>query len=179
MARTIVDSHPDVIVSLGGPIARQLQPLTKTIPIVVATSDPVVGGYAKSLSKPGGNITGVSADAGVELYGKRLQLLRETTSNLKNVRFLVPQSNLAFWERAFAPVRGVALENHISLELAVVTGDLNQEAYELVFNALGHEEIDGLLVADASENLTHRKLIAELAASHRLPAIYPTANPSN
>ena len=86
IARAVVGSRPDLIFSINGALTRALKPLTTTIPILAITGDPVAGGIVKGLAKPGGNITGVSTDAGLEVYGKRLQYLVETARRLANVR---------------------------------------------------------------------------------------------
>ena len=89
IARAIVGSRPDLILSMSGALTRALKPLTTTIPILAITGDPVAGGIVTNLAKPGGNITGVSTDAGLEIYGKRFQYLVETARRLANVRFLM------------------------------------------------------------------------------------------
>jgi putative tryptophan/tyrosine transport system substrate-binding protein len=98
LARTIVAGHPNLIISLGGPLARQLKLLTTTIPILFSGGDPVAGGLVTNLARPDGNITGVSVDAGLGVYDKRLQFLGETVRNLRNVRVLIPASAMMFWE---------------------------------------------------------------------------------
>ena len=89
IARAVVGSRPDLILALSGALTRALKPLTTTIPILAITGDPVAGGIVTSLANSGGNITGVSTDAGFEIYGKRLQYLVETARRLANVRFLM------------------------------------------------------------------------------------------
>src|ERR1700682_1385952 len=76
LATEIVRSNPDVILVIG-PGALIFKKLTSRIPIVVITADPVKAGIAESLAHPGGNITGVSIDAGPSIHGKRIALLRE------------------------------------------------------------------------------------------------------
>ena len=95
IARAVVGSRPDLILALSGGLTRALKPLTATIPILALTGDPVVGGIVTNMARPGGNITGVSADAGLEIYGKRFQYLVETARRLANVRFLVYNFALA------------------------------------------------------------------------------------
>ena len=71
LARDVVSARPDLILALSGALARHFKMATTTIPIVAATSDPIVAGLVPSLAYPGGNITGVSIDAGLEIWGKR------------------------------------------------------------------------------------------------------------
>jgi len=69
IARAIVSSRPDLILSLTGPLTRQFKPLTATIPIVTGASDPVATGIVTNMARPDGNITGVSVDAGWKYGG--------------------------------------------------------------------------------------------------------------
>jgi len=77
LAREAVAHNPDVIFAITNLMAGLLKEATSTIPIVALTADPVQLGLVTSMARPGGNITGVSVDAGLELWGKRLQLFRE------------------------------------------------------------------------------------------------------
>src|SRR3954467_836787 len=77
MVAEVVASHPDVIFALSGRTVQALRGATTTIPIVGFTSDPMAYGLVNSLSHPGGNVTGTVVDAGAEVWGKRLELLKE------------------------------------------------------------------------------------------------------
>ena len=78
----LVQAKVDVIVGFGTVYALAAQRATRTIPIVMVTSGfPVEAGLAKSLARPGGNVTGNSIYAGGEVFGKMLQLLRELLPN--------------------------------------------------------------------------------------------------
>jgi putative tryptophan/tyrosine transport system substrate-binding protein len=170
IARAIVASHPDLIISLGGPVTRVLRPLTATIPILAITSDPVAAGMVTNLAKPDGNITGATTDVGLEVWGKRLELLRETVGKLTKVRFVLPPSMVAFWEMAGGPAatREAARQAGIPFAAALVPG----QKFEQVFDAMAAEKVDGLMVGDAAEFFTYRQLIVDAAARHHLPAIY-------
>ena len=170
VARAIVASHPDLIISISGTLTRVLKPLTTTIPILAATADPVAGGIVTNLARPEGNITGISADAGLEIFGKRFQLLRDTVGHLNNVRLLIPATSIYVWEMGIAPL---LLQVSIPITAEVVTGKLEPEAYERVFAKMLAEKVDGLLVGDAPEQVTDRQVIVNLAEKYRLPTIYP------
>jgi putative ABC transport system substrate-binding protein len=173
LAREIVASHPDLIISISGPTTRVLKPLTHTIPILGTSADPVAGGIVTNLAKPEGNITGISVDAGLEIWGKLLQFLRETTGKLTNVCVLFPTSAVPFWEMTKAVLLEAAARAGIPISTAVITGKLDRDAYERAFDEMRTGKVDGVLVGSASENLTNRHLIVELAAKHSLPTIYP------
>ena len=173
IASAIVGSRPDLIFSMSGALTRALKPLTTTIPILAITGDPVAGGFATNLAKPGGNITGVSADAGFGIHGKRFQYLVETVRRLANVRFLVTISRRQWEATALGGLRDAAGQAGISIDAALVSTPVDQAAYEQVFEAMEKDRVDGLIVNDAGDHVTYRQLIADLAARYRLPAIYP------
>src|SRR5262245_17043771 len=91
IARAAVNTQPDVIVSYGSPLTGRLKAVTNTIPIVAYTGDPVRFNLISSLSRPGGNITGVSVDGGIEIWGKRLELLSQSVPKLARVAFISTQ----------------------------------------------------------------------------------------
>lgn len=176
LAHTVVASHPDLIVCFSIAIALQFKPRTSTIPIVATTPDPVANGLVTNLAKPGGNITGVATDAGLEVYGKRLQLLSEATGNhLTNVRYFGGAAAPQLWEATTgAALREAAQRMGIPIAAKFVGDNFDQASYERAFQAFEQDQVDGLLVSDASEHFTNRALIAQLAAKHRFPAIYAT-----
>jgi putative ABC transport system substrate-binding protein len=173
IARAAVESQPDLIICLGSPLALRLKPLTSAIPIVATSADPVVAGLVTNLARPDHNITGVSVDAGIEVWGKRFQLLSEVArTRLTNVRFLFTNTAI-LWEATAAPVREAAQRAGTSIAAASLGKTIDQAAYEQAFNAMENDRVDGLVVFDAAEHLTNRLLIVDLAAKHRLPTIYP------
>jgi putative ABC transport system substrate-binding protein len=172
LAADIVNARPDLIVSLHGDFARAFKLATTTIPIVAVNSDPVALGLVPSLARPGGNITGVSVDPGLEIYGKRLELLTEaTTQKPSNAGFLTIRRQ---WDGVMGDVvREAARRIGISLAAALLSETINEADYLRVFDAMAHDRVDALVVSEVSENLTNRQLIVELAAKHRIAAIYP------
>jgi putative ABC transport system substrate-binding protein len=77
LARKIVSQNPDVIVAANDATAKAARAASGTIPIVWIGGDPVQAGLAASLARPGGTVTGVTVFAGAEIWGKRLQILKE------------------------------------------------------------------------------------------------------
>src|SRR5499426_4869312 len=87
-AAELVALNPDVIVAAGSLAVRAAQQATRTIPIVMTgSSDPVGSGFAASLARPGGNITGLSLQS-PELSGKRLDLLKTIVKDLSHLAIL-------------------------------------------------------------------------------------------
>ncbi len=169
LARDVVNTHPDLIFSQTTRLALIFKAATTTIPIVATTADPIAGGLVSSVARPGGNITGVSVDAGIEVWGKRLALFLEATSKLSNARFLVSQNG---WERhSGAAVREASGRLGISLKGETMSS-FNEQEYQRAFNSMEHERVDGILVSDESEQFVYRRLLVELAAKTRIPTIY-------
>src|SRR6202162_2628895 len=77
LAREIVTRNPDLIVTGTNPVVIAFTAATSTIPVVAFMLDPLNAGLGPSLSRPGGNLTGIPLDAGIEIWGKRLQMLKE------------------------------------------------------------------------------------------------------
>jgi putative ABC transport system substrate-binding protein len=169
LARDVVNTHPDLIFCISYRLALNFKAATTTIPIAAITADPIALGLVSSLARPGGNITGVSVDAGIEVMGKRLGLLLEATSKLSNARFLVSQLN---WEGVLgAAVREASGRAGISFAGEPMSS-FNEQEYQRVFNSMEHERVDGILVSDEAEQFTYRRLLVELAAKTRIPTIY-------
>jgi putative tryptophan/tyrosine transport system substrate-binding protein len=94
LAHEVVDTKPDLIWIVGTPLTLRFKAATNTIPIVTFTGDPIRFGIVPNIARPGGNITGVSVDAGVEIWGKRLEMLAEAVPKLVNVVYISTRPNL-------------------------------------------------------------------------------------
>src|SRR5438477_2547543 len=88
LAREIVSRNPDVIVTGTNPVVIAFKSATSTIPVVAFMLDPLHAGLVTSLSRPGGNLNGITIDAGIENWGKRLQLLKEAIPSTAKAAFL-------------------------------------------------------------------------------------------
>src|SRR6201987_3353501 len=88
LARQIVTRNPDVIVTGTNPVVVVFKAATSTIPVFAFMIDPLQAGLVTSLSRPGGNLTGITLDAGVENWAKRLQILKEAMPSTTKVAFL-------------------------------------------------------------------------------------------
>jgi putative tryptophan/tyrosine transport system substrate-binding protein len=158
----------NVIVTGGGVATRAAKQATSTIPIIMTQdTDPVANGFVASLSRPGGNVTGLSTLA-PELSGKRLELLKEIVPSLSRVavfgnspnpgnRPLLKETELA------AESLGVMLQ-HFDV--------VSPNDFEPAFRAAVNGRADAVLVLTGSVFSTHRKQLIELAAKRRLPTMY-------
>ena len=118
IARDVVATRPNVVYAVSTRMTLALQAETRTIPIVAGMTDPVAAGIASSLARPGGNITGVSADAGVEIGEKIIQFLSEAVGKLSNVRLLATQASWGIY-----PMRGRREDEHPISVAALANSD--------------------------------------------------------
>ena len=172
-AAELVNLKVDVIVAIPNSAIDAVRKTTQTIPIVMPIgSDPVGIGFAASLARPGGNITGLSAYS-PELNGKRLELLKETIPKLSRVALLmspnVPGNAIDLKETEL-----VAQSLRLRSQLFEVRGSADLDS---IFKTITKARAEALLVYPGQPTLfANRKLIVELAAKHRLPAMYPLAD---
>jgi len=171
LAATVVGRNPDVIlVNLNG-LVKTFTEATTTIPIVGITGDPIAGGLLTSLAHPGGNLTGVSIDAGFEIVAKRLQILREAMPSAAKVAYLL--STRSTWDSGMGSSYREAGQ-HLGIAL---TGnflpDVDDAQLRRIFAEMAQQKFDAALVDEGGSFLAHRALIAELAEKHRLPVVYP------
>jgi len=163
----LVGLKVDVLVVLSGPAAVAAKNATQTIPIVMAANDPVGLGLVGSLSRPGGNVTGLSY-LSEEIIAKRLELLKELVPGLARIgvlrNSLVPGHPILWKETEVAAQRlGVALE---ALELR------GPEDFGAAFATAKQRNAQALLDFGDPLTFTYRSRITALAASSRLPAMY-------
>jgi putative ABC transport system substrate-binding protein len=168
LAEQLVALKPDVIIAGGSQATRAAMQLTSTIPIVMATvAYPDRQGLVKGLSRPGGNVTGLS-NLGPELHGKLLELLREVAPPAARMAVLWNPENvveqLSVEElRAAAGVFGVTIE---SAEAR------SPDDLKAAFTRIASSGVDALLALANPVNIASRQLITDFALSHRLPSIY-------
>lgn len=159
----------DVIVTTGNPMTQAARQLTTTVPIVMGTSrSPVEAGLVASRARPGGNITGLTIDA-PELYGKRLELLRDVLPTLRRVAYI---GTTADWEDEHGGI--AARSGARALGLAVFLAEHRHNDYAAAFAVITRERPDAALVAATGHNFAHRALIADWALRTGLPAMYHT-----
>lgn len=167
LSAELVDLKVDVIVTGSTAGALAAKNATSTIPIVIVTTgDPVLDGLVKSLARPGGNVTGVTA-LGQALNIKRLELLKEAVPDLKRVAVLInPGSPYTepFMRVGESAARTLGLE--VSALEAREPGDLENAFKEMV-----RQDANGLMILADIMFITHRGRIIELAANNRLPSI--------
>ena len=164
----------DVIATYGGPASAAARKATSTIPIVAAiVADPVGVGFAASLNRPGGNITGITSDD-PSLGSRQYEILKQVLPNLARVAILsdadIPgadASGLVPIERAnVAAARAAGITAQV-LKVRGPTPD-----FDSAFKAMVEQRVEALVVLEVPALFFTRKHIAELAAAHRLPTIF-------
>ena len=166
-AADLVRLKVDVIVTTSTEPGLAAQKATKTIPIVMAGgSDPVGSGLIASLARPGGNITGVRSL--LEIGGKRLELLKETFPKASRVAVLWRPEG-----RGNAPQLEEFETAAHSLRVQLLpVGAKGPNDYANAFSTMRRERANALITVQSPALNIYRTKIVELAASHRLPAIY-------
>jgi putative ABC transport system substrate-binding protein len=154
----------DLILTRGTSAALAAKNATRTIPIVMlASSDPVGTGVVASLARPGGNVTGLSGFTR-ELAAKRVQLLKEIVPRAARIAVLLNSGNLS---SSWKEIQAAARSQGVRPEL-LDTG--KSDDLEHAFDAI-RLRVDALLVA-TTDVTPSRLFIPDLAAKHRLPAMY-------
>ena len=172
LARDVVRSNPDLIFTDQEGLVLALKAATTTIPIVSLGGDPVALGIVPSLARPGGNITGVSVNAGPEISGKYVQLLREAVPGVSRVGFLATRRQWA-QEAEGAAMREAAQRVQITLIGPPLDYPLDEAEYRRVIAAMAQAGVEALIVVGSPAAYYYLRLIVELAEKGRLPAIFP------
>ena len=170
LAADLIRHHVNVVVTLlSTPAALAAKATTTTIPIVFSIGDdPVKHGLVASLSRPGGNATGINFFSS-EVTAKRLGLLRELLPKAARIGVLVNPANVEITERTVKAVNAAA--DALGLQIQVLNAS-NGNEIDAAFTTLVSGRADGLLVGPDAFFVSRRVQIAILAARHMVPAIY-------
>jgi putative tryptophan/tyrosine transport system substrate-binding protein len=171
LAAQLVGRNVEVIVTDGGPAAVAAKRATATIPIVVGASaaNLVQLGLVASLARPGGNLTGFTISTGPELYGKRLELLREALPGFNRVAIMWNSRNEA--GRASLEVIDAAAKR-LGLHVTVVEARDAQEI-DRAIGGVARSRAGAILTLADAFLWSQRAQIVSAAARHRLPGMYP------
>jgi putative tryptophan/tyrosine transport system substrate-binding protein len=165
----LVGLRPDVLFAGNTTTLAALQRATRSIPIVFAlVADPIGGGFAASLARPGGNITGIMS-AEPPLAGKWVQLLKEMTPGMRRAAFLFNPEAAPYAGEYFRFAETAAASIAVELTAAPVH---DETEIDDAFATLAREPNDGLIVLPDAFTRLHRGRIIAVAAQHHLPAIY-------
>jgi putative tryptophan/tyrosine transport system substrate-binding protein len=171
LAKELAGLRPDVMLGQTTPVVRALAREMPNSPIVFVTvSDPIGSGFAASLARPGGNITGFTVDDAA-LGGKWVELLKQIAPGTTRVALLFNPSGppLQFF---MASIEAAASPNKVEVKVAAVS---SKDEIEGVIAAVARDAGGGLIVMPNAFNTTNRELIIALASRYRVPAIYFSA----
>jgi putative tryptophan/tyrosine transport system substrate-binding protein len=173
LAAELVRLDVDVIVAASTPAARAAQQATKTIPIVLTlVTDPVEDGFAASLARPGGNVTGLSM-MHPELTGKRLALLKEVVPKASRVAVLWSPST-PLYARLLRETEVAARASGVRLQVVEVR---DSAEFDNVFATMTRDRAQALLWLPDPMFRNHLRRILDLAAKSRLPALFWSREP--
>jgi putative ABC transport system substrate-binding protein len=170
LAAELVALKPDLIVGPSPQVALALKSETATIPIVfVAVFDPVMIRLVQSLSRPGGNITGLATYAPGDWIAKRIEILRELVPSASKIALLVNPGNPIHKSVLANEVSSTARSMGVALPIVEAT---TAEELDTAFASAAAQQADAMIVF--SDNLTNQEAprVTALAANHHLPAIY-------
>ena len=170
VAADLLKRNVDVIVTGGVTSTRAAKDATSIIPIVMTgDGDPIGAGFVASLSRPGGNITGLS-NVGADLMGKQLELLKETVPKLSRVAVLVSQDQ-GLVRRPAVRKEFEDLAQALGLRLQILILNESNDI-EPAFQAASKGRAGAVLARALTIMLSHRAKVAALAVKSRLPVIY-------
>jgi putative ABC transport system substrate-binding protein len=171
LAAELVQLKVDVIVVGGTAAARAARRLTKTIPIVIPDSaDPVAAELVASLSRPGGNVTGLTIMS-PKLSGKRLELLKETFPTISSVAILIRKGGANY-----TPFLGTIREIEVaarSLDVQVESLGVSDAEIENVFSSMAKRRAYAFILNPNPMFTFQRERIVNAASKSRVPGMYP------
>jgi putative ABC transport system substrate-binding protein len=168
VAAEVVRSAPAVILSGGTPLSNALRLATRSIPIVfVSASDPVGSGLVDSMMRPAGNLTGF-ANYLFSFGGKWLEMLKQAAPATRRVLVLLAPGNRA-QQGSLREIETAGKTLGVEPVAAAVSDDAE---IERAVDEFSREPNGGLLALPGNPGMSHSERIIELAARHRLPAMY-------
>jgi len=172
LAAELVRLKVDVIVTLGVGVAAARK-ATQSIPIVAfGVNEPVKMGFAHSYARPGGNVTGLTFEAGLTIDSKSFELLKEAVPSAKRVALLARSAGELLQRPYLEGIPPVA--KALNVDLLVVEANAPED-FESAFTRMREGSADALFVPGDALFTFHRVRIAELALKHRLPMGGPSA----
>ena len=172
LAAELVGLKVDVIVSLGAVGAQAARKASPTVPIVfVGAIDPIAVGFAATLERPGGSVTGITS-FDPQQARKQFELLQQVVPNLSRVAILSDEDipRVDGWNPLEKANDTAARAAGVQPQWLKVKGP--DPDLQGAFTAMKNERAEVLLVLDAPVPIIHQKRIADLAAKHRLPTMF-------
>lgn len=170
-AKELVALKPDLIVGHSTPVVTELYQATKTIPIVfIVVADPVGSGFAASMARPGGSVTGFTNQSAT-ITGKLLTVLKQIMPDLSRVGLLFsPDASISAGLLFLRPLEAAAPHFNVEVVRAQARSPADIERH---MTELAGEPNVGLIVMPDNFTTINRHLIISLAAKLRIPTVYP------
>ena len=169
-AAELVRLNVDLIVAPQTDSALAAKNATRTIPIVfMFPADPVADGLVASLARPDGNVTGLTITPSLAIFGKQLELLKETVPKASRVAVLQNAARAGIQAALLREVERAG--RSLGLELQVL-GVRGPEDFDRAFEAMTRKQADALFVLPDAMLFTHRQRLVDLEAKHRLPSMH-------
>ena len=170
LAAELVALKPDLLIATGPQAAVALKSATATIPIVfVAVADPVGLGLVQSLSRPGGNITGLATFVPGDFVAKRIEILRELVPGASKIALLVNPGNPIHRLILAEEIPSTARNLGVALPIVEAT---TAEELDIAFASAAAQHADAMIVFGDTLTVSNAPRVVALAAKHHLPAIY-------
>ena len=172
LAAELKDANVGVIVTFGFPAALAAKVSAKDVAVVIlGAGDPVATGLVEGVSRPGGNLTGVT-ELSTELSAKRLEILKDTVPNLQRVAMLWNAADLGMTLR----YRSAEDAAHVLGVKVQALGVREPNDFEDAFAAMMSERPDAILMVSDALTLLNRKRVVEFANANRLPSIFENSS---
>jgi putative ABC transport system substrate-binding protein len=172
LAAELVGLKPDLLFGANPQVALALKSATTTIPIVfVAVFDPVAIGLVQSLSRPGGNITGLATSVPGGMTGKNVEILRELVPGASKIAILVNPENPM--QRLILAEEVPRTAQNMGVALPIVEATTAEEL-DTAFASAAAQQADAIIVWGDRLTAQEAPRVTALAAKHHLPAIYLT-----
>ena len=169
LAADLVSRSVAAIITAGVPSSSAAKAATTTIPIIfIVGTDPVQLGLAASLSRPGGNLTGINLFTS-ELVAKRLEVLRDLLPQAKRMGVLANPSDAGATDAQLRDIDAAA--RAMALQIKVHNADTRDEI-DAAFEAMGRDRPDAVFAGTTAFLNGRRVQLAQLSTFYRLPAIY-------
>jgi putative ABC transport system substrate-binding protein len=167
----LIERGVNVIIAPSGPPIVAAKAATTSIPIVFFTGfDPVASGFVASLNRPGGNVTGITV-LNTEVLAKRLELLRDLVPGAKSIAFLHGSTNLVSgYDQLGKEMQSAA--SKLGVELLFVEAS-RLDDFEAAFAKITSAHADALLISADAMMFSSQAPLVDLAARHKIPAVYP------
>jgi putative ABC transport system substrate-binding protein len=164
-AAELVAINPDALFGDNTFVIEELKQATRTLPIIFAkVTDPIGYSLTNGLASPGGNITGFT-DREISSLGKLVEIIREIAPNIMTAGFITDSPPAAPTQYTVAAASSAGLRS-------IVAPVQTPREIEDAIVALGKQPNAGIILTSGPFTVTHRKLIIELVARHKLPTVY-------